>query len=142
MTKESLDHQQRMIVSAAFGLSGFACAVGLMLFGDTSPVYEIGANNSLLLVVSGPSAAVAGFACGGLFGHHSHWGWFGAGFGGILATLLGAMLGGTLLAPLIGTVWAPPLLFANLITFPLSGLVWVASMAGLHTFIRRMRVEL
>ena len=134
-----MKRQNRHFITAAFGGAGLLCAVALISFGDTSDLRHLNASNTHLLLISGPSAAIAGLACAGMFGHGGGWGWFFAGAGALLSTILGAAIGGTLLAPLLGTLFAPMIVFWNLVAFPIAGLLWLTSMAALHFVSLKVR---
>lgn len=131
--------EDRLALISAFGCAGFLCAAALIVFGGTRELQHVNATDLLLFIVSGPSAAVGGAICIGLFGHSGGRGWFYAGVGAICSTLLGAMLGGTIVAPVLGALFAPLVLFGNLVIYPAAGLVWFVSMAIVHLYAMNLR---
>lgn len=129
----------RFCVAAAFGLAGLLSALALIFWGNTEGLRFVRANNTQLFIVSGPSAAMAGWICARLFGRPEQAGWFLAGVGALLTTVLGAAIGGTLLASAAGTIVAPIVLFWNFIVYPEVGISWVFSMALLHVIVLKIR---
>lgn len=129
----------RRSIIAAFGCAGLISALGLIVSDGTQDLDVVDASNLQLLCVSGPCAAIAGALCVGLFGRDGGWGWFCAGIGAFCSTLLGAMLGGALLAPIYGALFAPLVLFVNFALYPVAGVVWLASMSALHLYAVRVR---
>jgi len=124
--------QNQISMAAALGVAGTLCATGMIVFGDTRDLAFVNATPVHMLVVSGPSAALAGWMCRGLFGRRGGIGWFFAGAGAFLATLLGAAIGGTLIVPMTGTIFAPLIVFWNLVVYPWAGLVWLFTMMSVH----------
>jgi hypothetical protein len=85
------------------------------------------------------AAGVGGLAGGAaaqwLFGKAGRRGWAFAGLGALLATLVGALVGGSLFAPGLGTL-AGLSVFDALVRFPGILVVWLAMMAGVHVAMR------
>jgi hypothetical protein len=130
-----MTRQTRTKIAAAFGIAGFLCAAAMALWGNTNDLRHVQLSDLHVLVVSGPSAALSGWLCASLFGHPKGLGWFLAGNGALLSTVLGAAIAGTLISPILGTIIAPLEVFWNFGAYPIVGLVWLSCMAALHYLV-------
>jgi hypothetical protein len=120
------------IIPLGFGMIGALTAIALVYFGNTSDLQHVWVNEIGLVFVAALSAWCAGIACAWLFGKPGHMGWFLAGIGAVVATLLGAAIAGTLIVPIIGTLIAPGMLVGEAVINPPILIIWLALMAGLH----------
>ncbi|MEN8840118.1 MAG: hypothetical protein ABF254_02125 [Octadecabacter sp.] len=130
-----MERPERKDIALAFGLVGVLTAVVLVIFGDTRDLDYTWPGQIGVVIIAGPSAWLAGYAFGGMFGHPRAMGWVFACVGACLSTVLGAAIGGTFVLPLLGTIIAPAVLFEQAIANPMIGIIWLAAMAGLHVFV-------
>ncbi|SMX37991.1 hypothetical protein [Octadecabacter ascidiaceicola] len=122
----------RKDIAVAFGLVGILTAFALVVFGDLRELHDPWTGPIGVVIIAGPSAWMAGFLFGGMFGQQGAMGWGLALLGACLSTLLGAAIGGTIVLPLFGTIIAPFALLDQAIAHPTIALVWLCLMAVLH----------
>ena len=133
--------QTRQYIAIAVGLAGVACALLLVMIGDTRDLRFVWGDAFVVVLLAGPSAWIAGFAVAGGLGHDGAGGWVMSYVASILATLMGAMIAGTFLLPGLGTLFAPATLIANFLATPPLGVAWAAIIAALHYFSMKLRAE-
>jgi hypothetical protein len=125
----------RLYTATLIGLSGAA----------TMAAMGLGRGDTVMVVIAGVGAFVAGLPVAGLFGHHGQDGVLGAVAGAVMATALGAMLAGFALAlasGFIGAMLLGPIAVATaILTQPIVALSWVGSMAGVHFLTLLARQE-
>lgn len=91
-------------------------------------------------------AAIAGLATARLFGGGGSLGWGLAFLGAVVATALGALIGGAIFVEIIeggalaDAIYAPVVVFISLVT-PLIGPLWLVIMAATHLVSRRLRMH-
>ncbi|TNY30865.1 hypothetical protein [Pelagovum pacificum] len=93
-------------------------------------------------IAAGAIGAIVGLALSGeLLGQSGRYGWKRAIWGGVFVSFVGALVAGTLVLPLFGTMFGPFSLFVALVGRPLLAVVWIAHLAGAHWLLRRWRQE-
>lgn len=134
--------QTQTNIATTVGLAGIACALLLVALGDTRDLSHVWGNECVVVALAGPSAWVAGLVVSGGLGHRGAGGVVTSYLAGALATLLGAMIAGTFLAPGLGTLFAPTILFLNFINAPLLGFGWIICIAALHHAALKLRASM
>ena len=118
--------------AAALGVIGMITAGVIVLTMGTHDEDVLWFGRGGLIVVAGCSAWLAGRLCGGLFGHSGWLGWLKAAFGAFLSTICGAMIGGTFVMPLVGTLFAPLVVVGWIVFVPTLTICWSVAMIALH----------
>lgn len=125
----------RIYTSTLIGISG-ASVMCAMSFGRVEPA---------MAMIAGAGAFFAGLPVAGLFGGQGRKSALAAGAGAVMATGLGAILAGVVLA--LGTGFpgavavAPAAVFGAILSKPLAALTWACSMAGVHFLTQLARDE-
>lgn len=130
---------KRSNIAVAFGIIAMLTATALVLFGDVRDLRYVWVNKTGLVLVAGPSGWLAGLLCGGLFGSRGGWGWLGASLGAVLSTVMGSIIAGSILLPVIGTMVAPLIMAAEIMQGPAIAIVWVLGMGAIHLMILKSR---
>jgi len=128
-------YKRHALGAALIGTVGLLTGLGMNYLHDIGAAQHLPDNGNIIPLVAVPGAAVAGAICAGMFGHHGYLGWFWAFLGGVSATLLGAFLAGSLLAPSIGGLFGVIAVFEYLSTQPVLLAAWCVMMAIAHQVI-------
>jgi hypothetical protein len=126
---------ERKDVAVGFGLVGLLTALALVAFGDTRILDATWTGQIGVVIIAGPSAWLAGMACGWMFGRPKAEGWVLAFLGACLSTMLGAAIGGNIVFPILGTIMAPSAILDEAIAHPMIIIVWLALMASMHVIL-------
>ena len=92
-------------------------------------------------------AGAVGGTCGLLtsyrkyFGYEGLSGWCWAFFGGLMVSGIGAVVGGTLILPYYGTMFAPMKLIVVMFERPVFAFIWVAMVVCVHKLVAEWRTE-
>jgi len=135
---------ERSFVCAMLGTSVlgamFACLSVLRLS-------ETGTHSSIAITYWTLFAGCVGGA-GGLWATYNRWfghagtkGWLTASAGALLASGIGAVIGGTLILPFYGTMFGPFQLIMLIVQDPILGVVWFGMLACAHGLLRQWRLE-
>ena len=142
--------KEKMVLVALVGFTG-GVTMALMVFLDN----VFAGRDALLAVVSASLGAAVGGRCSlWLFGHREMAGWFLAGVGAVLATLIGSALGvevflclgllldgggGVTLSGLLEAAMIGVMVVFYSLSYPWIGLSWGVLMALTHVVARRLR---
>ena len=98
---------------------------------------------TLWTLAAGAIGAVAGFGStyARWFGYAGTVGWIRALYGGVGISLVGSVVGGTLILPYYGTMFGPFQLVIVMIAHPLLALAWVAVLAAVHWLLIPWQAE-
>lgn len=130
-----MQRPKRSDIALLFGLIGILTALALVFFGNTDELSYVWVGKAGVVVLAGPSAWLAGLACGGLFGHPGPSGWGAAALGAVMSTILGAGIAGTFVVPVLGTIVAPIALIEEAMFRPVILIAWGLLMTGLHILV-------
>lgn len=75
------------------------------------------------------------------FGHDGLTGWIAAVFGAVVVSAVGSVIGGTLIFPLYGTMFAPLQLVMTMIANPVLAVLWLGMMLYAHWLLAAWRRE-
>ncbi len=93
------------------------------------------------------AAGAVGGACGLLssyrkyFGYKGLSGWLWALLGGLMVSGIGAVIGGTMILPYYGTMFAPLKLIIVMFETPAFAAIWVAMVVCVHKLVQQWREE-
>ncbi|KAG1713588.1 hypothetical protein GQR58_002053 [Nymphon striatum] len=130
-----MSRPKRSDIALTIGLCGSLSAVALIIFGDTAALDETWINHFGLVFFAGIGAWLSGLLVGGMFGHSGWQGWIVAAIGAVLATQLGALIAGTFVLPVFGSLMAPIILTTEAIDHPSLLITWAVIMSGLHILV-------
>jgi len=75
------------------------------------------------------------------FGHPGLGGWGRAAIGGLIISGVGSVVGGSLILPYYGTMFAPFQLVIAMIGYPALGIAWIATLAAVHRLLIQWQAE-
>jgi hypothetical protein len=75
------------------------------------------------------------------FGYEGIAGWISASIGGMIVTMIGAVVAGTLILPFYGTMFGPLQVIMVMIESPVLAVIWFGMMGCAHRLLRHWRVE-
>jgi hypothetical protein len=138
----ALSFRTRLHIAAALALAG--AATGLAVFATDAALWrgfsrEEAAMLAGLVLASGAGGLSAGLITAPLWGRSGDRGAWAVIAGAALTTVLGGVVGGTLIAPGAGTILGPVVIAFALVERPLCGLVWIAAMYLVQRRARRLR---
>ena len=94
------------------------------------------------VLVAGALGACYGLkACLSWLGHDGVRGWLGAAAGTLIIAFVAAIIAGTLVLPLYGTMFGPFTLLIAIIERPFIAVLWVAGFARVHLWVLEWRHE-
>ena len=137
---------ERNFICAVVSIGAFAGVLAIDVVGglaaDHTHLREMNFFTFWTIFV-GIVGGVAGFlsSYARYFGFAGPGGWFRAFFGGIIVSGIAAVIGGTLILPYYGTMFAPMKLIIVMFEVPAFAVLWVAMVACVHMLMIEWRQE-
>lgn len=131
------------VTAGMIGVSGVATMLGILAWSGEMQRAFWWSDLMPFLIPAGVGAACAGAALSWFFGRPGPGGWFLALTGALLATGLGALLGGAIFATWQGdtfgeVIYVPLVVLCSLAT-PVTGPLWTVTMSAAHLVSTHLR---
>lgn len=139
------DGEKKIVISfLAIGAFGaiLAAEVASSLTADPILLRRIDVLSLWTLIAGAVGAGIGFLLCYRTYlGGHGLFGWIRAFCGGVMISGIGAVIGGTLILPYYGTMFAPFNLIITLIEIPALAAIWAAMFVCLHKLVQTWQTE-
>ncbi len=137
---------ERNVLFAVIAVAVFGAVLAIDVVVSLAADHPVLHDMSFFTVWALAAGAVGG-ACGLLssyrryFGYDGPLGWLWAFVGGLMVSGIGAVIGGTMVLPYYGTMFAPFKLIIVMFERPAFAVIWVAMVICVHKLVQQWRQE-